>query len=903
MWVLEGTEDNPGQIHYLPCGPTLMVSRREGHILLRDDNSISRQHASITVTHSMSDLKNITALPKVNLSELGSKYGTFVNEGIEKNRKLAVKSTTELNDGDRIRFGMLTNVWRLGYKPLVVTASTLKPDHKKGLADDLLKLGGHLVSEWNPSCSYLVMNNITLTVKVVCALAGARPIVTPEFFTKWAEAVVKKEPLPDASDFLPPLQELSLDKSKVDFSPMEARKSVLQGRTLLFSSAKQISRMGPAVELAGGKAEDLTAENFVHITKDNYLVIQQPPDKNQLSQSNSLLTEARKTLKEKGLRVIPESDIGLAILYLNTEGHCNPAFKVNNILRKHGSTSQMTEGLQIYATETQNSEMSLSLTGSRVIPETGESSKKTPSSTRGGGGAAPPSFPSSFPLPPSANSTSMASPKDVDITQNNTENKENLANNQKKRPRTGSVDAMSPPAKLSNRSQVASLQPPSEPPEPTQPMEEKDDSQESEMALSRFDPKHHSTQREPPTSTVAAPNTAQKLESRAGNSAVPASSGQSVEPTAERSIPFEPYTLPSLKTEALNQEDELTQPFQPIKEEPSSCPVEEEKDVILDETDYRREKRPIDEIDLTDENETHALQSAKRTKVADSIGKRPEKRERSPPDTSEPQARKAIKQESEPDEDLFTLPGGNARIRRRADMTEQVIPSYDNLILQKAPTGSQVTAVSKIESTDGGEDPFALPTSSRAQRRRQQQQEVVLKVEERQPESSEPAEHTQTNGIPSNSLKSSASVITSSQENFLSKTNSNVKQEPGQGSSNSVADLTAEVERSLLIVEVTSLVKRQTINNTTNIQNTTVSGMPNFKRFKKSVSEITVLPRIIGGRDLMPHDQSVNSQREEWLKQQEETVRRHEDRNAINEEDEELFALPTNPWSRIRTRR
>lgn len=67
------------------------------------------------------------------------------------------------------------------------------------------------------------------------------------------------------------------------------------------------------------------------------------------------------------------------------------------------------------------------------------------------------------------------------------------------------------------------------------------------------------------------------------------------------------------------------------------------------------------------------------------------------------------------------------------------------------------------------------------------------------------------------------------------QTNSNVKQEPGQGPSNSVADLSAEVERSLLIVEVTSLVKRNAFNNTTNLQNTTVSGMPNFKRFKKVI--------------------------------------------------------------------
>lgn len=207
-----------------------------------------------------------------------------------------------------------------------------------------------------------------------------------------------------------------------------------------------------------------------------------------------------------------------------------------------------------------------------------------------------------------------------------------------------------------------------------------EDSQESEMALSRFDPKHHSTQRETPASTVAAPSTVQKMESRAGNSTVPASSVQSVEPTAERSIPFEPYTLPSLKTEALNQEEVLTQPFHPIKEEPASCPVEEENDIILDETDYRREKRPVDEIDLTDENETHVWQSAKRTKVAEPIGKRPVKRERSPPDTSEPQTRKAMKQEPEPDEDLFALPGGNARIRRRADATvRQFLLSFSNI--------------------------------------------------------------------------------------------------------------------------------------------------------------------------------------------------------------------------------
>ncbi|XP_042871534.1 nibrin-like isoform X2 [Penaeus japonicus] len=893
MWVLEGTESNPGQIHYLPCGSPLMVSRREGHILLRDDNSISRQHASITVTHSISDLKNINALPKVNLTELGSKYGTFVNEGIDSNCKLANKCTTELKDGDRIRFGMLANEWRLCHKPLVITTSTLKPEHKKSLADALLKLGGHLVSEWNPACSYLVMNSITLTVKVVCALAGTRPIVTPEFITKWADAVVKKEPVPEASDFLPPLQEVSLDKSKVNFSPVEARKTVLEGKTLLFSAAKQLSRMGPAVELAGGKAEALSAENCMHVTDANYLVIQLPPDKNQLSQNNSPLHEAKKMLEEKGLRVIPESDIGLAILYLSTEGHCNPAFKVNNILRRHGSTSQMTEGLRIYATETQSTEaMSLSLTGTRVIPESGQSSRRT-STSSGEGGAAPPSFPSSMP-PPVASSTPMPPPKDMDVTQNNLENKENMANNHKKRSRTDSPDAMAPPSKLSNRSQVTNLPPSSVTPEPTQPMESQsqNESQESEMGVSRFEPRHHSTQRDPPPTKASAPDTAPTPESGVERSTAPASARQSIQPTGERSIPFEPYTLPSLKAGTLNQEEVLAQPFHPVKEEPLSCPVEEENDVILDETDYRRDKRPVDEIDLTSDNETRNWQGAKRTKVAESVGPRLLKRERSPPDTNEPQARKAIKQELVPDEDLFSLPGGNARLRRKAET-------------KKAPAGCQATAASNIESTDGDEDPFALPTSSRAQRRRQQQQQqqVVVKVEERRVEAPATVEHSQTNGIPSSPQKSQASVITTNQGGFLSKKTNNIKPEPGQGSTSSVGDLSAEIEKSLLIVEVTSLVKRNNFNNTTNHQDTTISGLPNFKRFKKNLGEVTALPRIIGGRDLVPHDQPENARRDDWLRQQEETVRRHEERNATNEADEELFALPTNPWSRIRTRR
>ena len=43
-------------VHYLFCGERLIVSRKKGHILLLNDQSVSRDHASITVSHTIENL-------------------------------------------------------------------------------------------------------------------------------------------------------------------------------------------------------------------------------------------------------------------------------------------------------------------------------------------------------------------------------------------------------------------------------------------------------------------------------------------------------------------------------------------------------------------------------------------------------------------------------------------------------------------------------------------------------------------------------------------------------------------------------------------------------------------------------------------------------------------------------
>jgi len=49
---------------------------------------------------------------------------------------------------------------------LVVTTSTLTPDGKKNLRQQLVMLGGHLVNSWQDTVTHVTMCNLTLTVKV-----------------------------------------------------------------------------------------------------------------------------------------------------------------------------------------------------------------------------------------------------------------------------------------------------------------------------------------------------------------------------------------------------------------------------------------------------------------------------------------------------------------------------------------------------------------------------------------------------------------------------------------------------------------------------------------------------------------------------------------------------------------
>jgi pSer/pThr/pTyr-binding forkhead associated (FHA) protein len=55
---------------------------------------------------------NPSKLPVVSVTDTGSKYGTFINDGIKSSSRLAKDCTVILSDGDHIRFGLQWNEWR-----------------------------------------------------------------------------------------------------------------------------------------------------------------------------------------------------------------------------------------------------------------------------------------------------------------------------------------------------------------------------------------------------------------------------------------------------------------------------------------------------------------------------------------------------------------------------------------------------------------------------------------------------------------------------------------------------------------------------------------------------------------------------------------------------------------------
>ncbi|CAI5779274.1 nibrin isoform X1 [Podarcis lilfordi] len=329
MWKLSpADESGPGQSYHLLVGVEYVVGRRNCAILIQADQSISRSHAVLSVSHPQVNLTQSSTFPVLTLKDT-SKYGTFVNE-----EKLANGTTRTLRSGDRVTFGVFGSKYRIFYEPLVVCSSCLAVSQKSALSKNILQLGGHAVNEWKEGCTHLVMDSVKLTVKAICALICGRPIVKPEYFDELIKAIQAKQQLPTPESFYPPIDELSVKNNKLDLATSPLRRTIFKGKTFVFLTAKQFAKLSAAIKLGGGEAKLITeeAEIVSSLVAPDICVIEVGLTNSQESISDldrKWMDRITAIFQRKQWRTISEAEIGLAVIFSSTKTYCNPQTPVD----------------------------------------------------------------------------------------------------------------------------------------------------------------------------------------------------------------------------------------------------------------------------------------------------------------------------------------------------------------------------------------------------------------------------------------------------------------------------------------------------------------------------------------------------------------------------------------------
>ncbi|XP_077023278.1 nibrin [Tamandua tetradactyla] len=348
MWkLLPAAGPARGEPYRLLTDVEYIVGRKNCSILIGDDHSISRNHAVLTASFSVTNLSQVDEIPVLTIKD-NSKYGTFVNE-----EKMQNGVSQTLKTGDRVTFGVFESKFRVEYEPLVACSSCLDVSGKTALNQAILQLGGLTVNNWTEECTHLVMISVKVTIKTICALICGCPIVKPEYFTEFLRAVRSKKQPPEIESFYPPVDEPAIGSKNIDLSGRQERKQIFKGKTFIFLNSKQHKKLSSAVIFGGGEARLITEKNEV---EDSFFlapgtcVVEVG-----IINSQTLIPDSQKKwihsimnmLQRQGLRPIPEAEIGLAVIFMTTENYCNPQGQPNTELKPTTPGPSLSQDLSV----------------------------------------------------------------------------------------------------------------------------------------------------------------------------------------------------------------------------------------------------------------------------------------------------------------------------------------------------------------------------------------------------------------------------------------------------------------------------------------------------------------------------------------------------------------------------
>ncbi|XP_077284905.1 nibrin [Arctopsyche grandis] len=383
MWCLQAdgwsaTEgEGSERVWRLSGGGREGLQRRVGRrpdveIFITGDKSISREHARLALSQNNS----------LSLTDLASAYGTFIAPASSPQtqlHKLDPQQETTLACGDLVRFGALHNLWRVSKLKLETCTSTCKLNAQ--LLDALKSMSVTVMPQWTTDCTHLTMSSITLTLKVLSALVSGKPIVTASFWSTCYENFQKDVPFPDPADYLPPISEPTLNQQTANFRVDQTRCKVFANKLFIFVSRSQMEKYGYVIKAASGKTillNDAKMSKSQLCSASNIIVQCIMEELSQDSQTvKTVFDEIVQYMKTKNFRVIPEAEIGLAILCNSLNKYCNPNFNFSaEILKTPGDILQKStsKSVEILAPETQQLSLSMYQTCSKKVEESTASS-------------------------------------------------------------------------------------------------------------------------------------------------------------------------------------------------------------------------------------------------------------------------------------------------------------------------------------------------------------------------------------------------------------------------------------------------------------------------------------------------------------------------------------------------
>ena len=331
-------------------GQTFIVGRMVGDITNARDSSMSKSHAKLTVRETRGSDR-----PEVILEDVGSKFGTHLNENIllgsqiHSKSPVGVKSLKEpyqMKEGDRVRFGVAYSIYRLTWLDLHVTSSMLRHREEKRSLENLLKKIDQkwkLESNFTESTTHLVMESIVVTSKMVKCLARGIPVVNSQYFRDLVQCLQTRQKLPDVSSYLPPVSEaeVQLRNNTISFQVNPNRGVLFTGKLFVFLNEAQYTEVSPCCRCAGGEAVLWRREADVETLRSQHIVITPPGTTSQgRSSQKTILALLSPVLSRQSRISVSHTDVYLAIVYCSTQFYCNPERQRNTKILNVTSTEQ-----------------------------------------------------------------------------------------------------------------------------------------------------------------------------------------------------------------------------------------------------------------------------------------------------------------------------------------------------------------------------------------------------------------------------------------------------------------------------------------------------------------------------------------------------------------------------------